>query len=108
MFADFLIIPWRTSAISVSHLSFCEGGMKGGLSTSTHSYQPAYVTTMGYGYATGIGSVNAFNLAMSWPNSRLRCYPLKAAQGLEPVLRPRLIASRHRLRRCSRYRPQAT
>jgi hypothetical protein len=51
---------------------FYGGGTNGVLSTSTHSYQPAYMTTTGYDYATGIGSVNAFNLAMSWPNSRLR------------------------------------
>jgi len=48
------------------------GGTNGVLSTSNWSYKPAYVTTKGYDYATGIGSVNAFNLVRSWPGSKLR------------------------------------
>jgi subtilase family serine protease len=51
---------------------FFGGGTNGVLSTSTRSYQPAYVAGRGYDYPTGIGSVNAFNLAKSWPGSRLR------------------------------------
>jgi len=42
------------------------------LSTSTKSYKPAYVTSKGYDYPTGIGTVNAYNLARSWPGSRIR------------------------------------
>ena len=42
------------------------GGI-GVLSTSTNSYQPAYGTTTGWDFATGIGTVNAANLASNWP-----------------------------------------
>jgi len=42
-------------------------GTNGVLSTSNTSYQPAYGTTVGWDFATGIGSVNAFNLVMNWP-----------------------------------------
>ncbi len=37
----------------------------GVLSTSTSSYQPAYPATMGWDFATGIGTVNAYNLVMA-------------------------------------------
>lgn len=39
----------------------------GVLSTSTSSYQPAYASKTGWDFATGIGSVNAANLAANWP-----------------------------------------
>jgi subtilase family serine protease len=42
-------------------------GLRGVLSTSTSAYQPAYGTNVGWDFATGIGSVNAFNLIMNWP-----------------------------------------
>jgi subtilase family serine protease len=38
----------------------------GALSTSTSSYSPAYLTGSGWNFATGIGSVNVFNLINSW------------------------------------------
>ena len=37
------------------------------LSTSNSVSQPAYPATPGWDFATGIGSVNAFNLVMNWP-----------------------------------------
>jgi subtilase family serine protease len=37
------------------------------LSTSNTASQPAYVTTAGWDFPTGIGSVNAFNFVMNWP-----------------------------------------
>jgi len=37
------------------------------LSTSNTASQPAYVTTPGWDFSTGIGSVNAYNLVMNWP-----------------------------------------
>src|SRR5271157_2586649 len=43
----------------------------GVLSTSNSLYKPAYVTTKGYDYPTGIGTVNACNLAKAWPGSRV-------------------------------------
>ena len=70
---DVNCLPLVRSGVTIGSFDcFFGGGTNGVLSTSTHSYQPAYVATTGYDYATGIGSVNAFNLAMSWPNSRLR------------------------------------
>lgn len=39
----------------------------GVLSTSNSSYAPAYGTKVGWDFATGIGTVNAFNLVMAWP-----------------------------------------
>jgi len=50
---------------------YYDGATNGVLSTSTKSYKPAYVTTTGYDYPSGLGSVNAYNLAKSWPGSRL-------------------------------------
>jgi subtilase family serine protease len=42
-------------------------GTYGVLSTSTSIYRPAYKATVGYDLATGLGSVNAYNLALNWP-----------------------------------------
>ncbi|MGA2370138.1 MAG: protease pro-enzyme activation domain-containing protein [Candidatus Korobacteraceae bacterium] len=44
-------------------------GNLGVLSTSNSSYQPAYGTTTGWDFATGIGTVNAYNLVTNWPTS---------------------------------------
>jgi subtilase family serine protease len=42
-------------------------GTYGVLSTSGSVYRPVYKATTGYDLATGLGSVNAFNLAKNWP-----------------------------------------
>ena len=42
-------------------------GTYGVLSTSNAADDPAYPTTTGWDFATGIGSVNAYNLVMNWP-----------------------------------------
>jgi len=42
-------------------------GTYGVLSSSNSIYQPAYKATVGYDLATGLGSVNANNLAQNWP-----------------------------------------
>ena len=39
----------------------------GVLSTSNTTDIPAYLTNTGWDFATGIGSVNAYNLVMNWP-----------------------------------------
>jgi subtilase family serine protease len=44
-------------------------GLVGVLSTSNSSYQPAYGTTVGWDFATGIGTLNAANLVNNWPTS---------------------------------------
>jgi len=52
-----------------SYNCFMSNGFLGVLSTSNDSYQPAYGTTTGWDFATGIGSVNAYNLVTNWPTS---------------------------------------
>jgi len=42
------------------------GAVFGGLSTSNTKYLPAYGTTVGWDFATGIGTVNAYNLVTNW------------------------------------------
>ena len=42
-------------------------GTYGVLSTSSSLYRPAYTAHNGYDLATGLGSVNAYNLVMNWP-----------------------------------------
>ena len=44
-------------------------GSVGVLSTSNSLFAPAYGTTVGWDFATGIGSVNAANLVNNWPAS---------------------------------------
>jgi subtilase family serine protease len=46
---------------------FFPSGDYGVLSTSSTSYAPAYRARTGYDLATGIGTVNAYNLVMNWP-----------------------------------------
>lgn len=41
-------------------------GTFGVLSTSNSSDNPAYLTNAGWDFASGIGSVNAYNLVMGW------------------------------------------
>jgi subtilase family serine protease len=43
-------------------------GTYGVLSTSSTTYRPAYSGGIGYDLATGLGSVNAYNLAKKWPH----------------------------------------
>ena len=45
---------------------FLPSGAIGVLSTSNTAFKPAYPTTNGWDFASGIGSVNAFNLVMSY------------------------------------------
>src|SRR6202043_2824930 len=42
---------------------------QGVLSTSNQAYNPAYGASVGWDFATGIGSINAANLVNSWPNT---------------------------------------
>src|SRR4029077_229242 len=44
-------------------------GSVGVLSTSNNSFNPAYGTTTGWDFATGIGTLNAANLVNNWPAS---------------------------------------
>ncbi len=45
---------------------YLPSGTNGVLSTSSSSYSNAYGTTTGWDFATGIGTVNAYNLATNW------------------------------------------
>jgi pro-kumamolisin-like protein len=45
------------------------GGSVGVLSTSDAAFAPAYGTTTGWDFATGIGTINAANLVNNWPVS---------------------------------------
>lgn len=45
---------------------YLPSGSIGVLSTSNNAYQPAYNTTTGWDFASGIGSVNAYNLVMGY------------------------------------------
>ena len=49
-----------------THNCYLPSGRNGVLSTSTTSYKPAYGTTTGWDFATGIGTVNAANLVNNW------------------------------------------
>ena len=49
-----------------THNCYKPSGTYGVLSTSDSSYLPAYGTGIGWDFATGIGSLNATNLALSW------------------------------------------
>jgi len=42
-------------------------GKYGVLSTSDSAYDPAYTATTGYDLATGLGTINAYNLVVNWP-----------------------------------------
>jgi subtilase family serine protease len=45
-----------------------KGDKYGLLSTSDKSLVPAYLTNVGWDFPSGIGSVNAYNLVMDWPD----------------------------------------
>jgi subtilase family serine protease len=48
-----------------THNCYRPSGTNGVLSTSNSSYKPAYGTKTGWDFATGIGTLNAYNLVMS-------------------------------------------
>jgi subtilase family serine protease len=50
-----------------THNCYMPSGTSGVLSSSNNSFAPAYGTTTGWDFATGIGSVNATNLVNNWP-----------------------------------------
>jgi hypothetical protein len=45
---------------------YLPSGTNGVLSTSNNSYAPAYKTATGWDFATGIGTINVFNLVNGW------------------------------------------
>jgi subtilase family serine protease len=49
-----------------SNNCFNNGGTYGVLSTSNSAFQPAYPATLGWDFATGIGTTNATNIVNAW------------------------------------------
>lgn len=49
-----------------THNCYLPSGTNGVLSTSNTSYAPAYKTTVGWDFATGLGTINAYNLVTQW------------------------------------------
>ena len=45
-------------------------GLNGVLSTSSAAYKPAFAAATGFDYATGLGSVNAYNLVNNWNSAQ--------------------------------------
>ncbi len=65
-------------------------GTYGVLSTSDASFQPAYPATIGWDFATGIGSVNAYNLVMAFgasatPTATATATPTATATSATPT-----------------------
>jgi subtilase family serine protease len=58
---------------------YLDGQTNGVGSTSNTSFSPTYNTNSGWDFATGIGSVNAYNLATSWRNAFPTTTALSAA-----------------------------
>jgi len=63
-----------------SNNCYTPSGTNGVLSTSNSSYAPAYGATTGWDFATGIGSVNVYNLVMNWNSAG----PVPALQVVPP------------------------
>jgi hypothetical protein len=63
------------------HNCYDPSGANGVASTSNTAYQPAYGTTTGWDFATGIGTVNAANLVNAWPVSTSPSFTIAAAPG---------------------------
>jgi subtilase family serine protease len=59
---------------------YLPSGTQGVLSTSDTSYSPAYGASIGWDFATGIGTLNAANLVNNWP-STAPGYALSASPG---------------------------
>ncbi|HKV62229.1 MAG TPA: protease pro-enzyme activation domain-containing protein [Candidatus Acidoferrum sp.] len=65
-----------------THNCYLPSGTAGVLSTSSTSFAPAYGTSTGWDFATGIGSVNATNLVNNWPGvAPIQGFNLSAVPG---------------------------
>ncbi|HUO16604.1 MAG TPA: S53 family peptidase [Verrucomicrobiae bacterium] len=49
-----------------THNCYLPSGTNGVLSTTDTAYAPAYKTTTGWDFATGLGTINAYNLVTQW------------------------------------------
>ena len=50
-----------------SNACYTPSGTYGVLSTSNSAYQPAFAAHLGWDFATGIGTLNVYNLIVNWP-----------------------------------------
>jgi subtilase family serine protease len=70
---DVPCVPYVLNGVTIGSFNcYYDGAAVGVLSQSNSNFEPAYAAGPGYDLATGLGSVNAFNLVRSWPGSRLQ------------------------------------
>jgi subtilase family serine protease len=70
---------------SGSHNCYTPSGKNGVLSTSNSEFQAAYPTAAGWDFATGIGTVNAYNLVMAFGGTGPTPTPSATATGATPT-----------------------
>ncbi len=58
---------------------YTPSGANGVLSTSNSAYAPAFGTTTGWDFATGIGTLNAANLVNGWPSLPTQNFSISAS-----------------------------
>ena len=68
-----------------THNCYTPSGKYGVLSTSDSAFKPAYPATSGWNFATGIGSVNAYNLVMAFGTNGATPTPTATATGATPT-----------------------
>jgi subtilase family serine protease len=71
-----------------SHNCYAPSGRNGALSTSDSEFEPAYSTGSGWDLATGLGSVNAYNLVMAFGGSGEPPTPTASPTGATPTPTP--------------------
>jgi hypothetical protein len=69
IFYDVTLGDIDADCLSGSPNCYLPSGTFGVLSTSTTSYAPAYQTQAGWDFATGIGTVNVYNLVTNWASA---------------------------------------
>jgi subtilase family serine protease len=61
----------NTGAVIGTFNCYIPSGTNGVMSLVNNKYEPTYVAKPGYDFASGMGSVNVFNLVRSWPGSKV-------------------------------------
>jgi subtilase family serine protease len=65
---DVPCVPYVLNSVTIGSFNcFFDGAPVGVLSQSNSKFEPAYAAGPGYDLATGLGSVNVFNLVRAWP-----------------------------------------
>ena len=67
IFRDVALGDMDVPCTSGSKDCYLPSGTVGVLSTSTTKYKPAFKSSNGWDFATGLGSVDAANLVGAWP-----------------------------------------